>query len=212
MTNKYDDWQKYVREQMDRAEQKKRETPPSVPKRPVPSIDRDRYTISRQPVAPESAEPKAPAAPPAAQKPAPAPQQEDPGPRPPRPLTSPFVSVQDIWDAAERSTKTRKTVKEETLPTVQQKRLPGIEKVTRVEDVEAAKRQRQAAAKTREEILERLVNPTLSLEEAAKVMGVCKATVRRYTAKGILPHYRTPGNQRRFKLNDILNFLESQRK
>ncbi len=103
-------------------------------------------------------------------------------------------------------------MKEETLPTVQQKRLPGIEKVTRVEDVEAAKRQRQAAAKTREEILERLVNPTLSLEEAAKVMGVCKATVRRYTAKGILPHYRTPGNQRRFKLNDILNFLESQRK
>ena len=53
---------------------------------------------------------------------------------------------------------------------------------------------------------------TAELHEAAKIMGVCKATVRRYTAKGVLPHYRTPGNQRRFKLNDIIAFIENQRK
>jgi excisionase family DNA binding protein len=227
LANKYDDWQRYVREQMERTEQKKREAVPSVPKRPVPSIDRDKFTITRQqPAAPESSETAAktpaPQSPlPAQQKAAPesrkTPRKQEPdeaGARQSRAIASPFVSVQDIWEAAERSTKTRKTAKEESLPAIQQKRLPGIEKVTRVDpsEQEAAQRQRRADTKSREEILERLVNPTLTLEEAAKVMGVCKATVRRYTAKGILPHYRTPGNQRRFKLNDILSFLESQRK
>lgn len=75
--------------------------------------------------------------------------------------------------------------------------------------VRAFRRKRE---ETREEVLERLVNPTLSLDEVAKIVGVCKATIRRYTAKGVLPHYRTPGNQRRFKLNDVLQFLEEQRR
>ena len=232
--NKYDDWQRYVKEQMEKAEQKKREAAPTAPKHAVPGIDRERYAIKRQTFTPAEQESVAKSSKPAAGQPpgqmprpaagaasgtaAPAHSartaSED-SQRPAGTLTSPFVSVHDVWEAAERSSKTRKISKEELpLPPMQQKKLPGIERVTRAEPEEhtSIPGGRAVNVKSREEILERLVNPTLTLEEAAKVMGVCKATVRRYTAKGILPHYRTPGNQRRFKLNDILNFIENQRK
>jgi excisionase family DNA binding protein len=63
---------------------------------------------------------------------------------------------------------------------------------------------------TRQELIERLLNPTLTLEETARVLGVCPATVRRYTNRGILPHHRTVGQQRRFRLSDVLTFLEEQ--
>ena len=69
-----------------------------------------------------------------------------------------------------------------------------------------------SSVRSREELLERLINPTISLDETAKIMNVCKTTIRRYTAKGLLPHYRTPGNQRRFKLSDVLNFMERQKR
>ncbi len=219
--NKYDDWQRYVKEQMEKADQKKRETVPTQPKRPVPSIDRERFSIKRQTVeTPASGGITSGIPKPAAGRPPTQParppsiQDRDDVSAQTSTLTSPFVSVHDVWEAAERSSKSRKISKEEVAPAIQQKRLPGIERVTRVETPEppSPPRARVLQAKSREEILERLVNPTLTLEEAAKVMGVCKATVRRYTAKGILPHYRTPGNQRRFKLNDIINFLENQRK
>jgi excisionase family DNA binding protein len=227
--NKYDDWQRYVKEQMEKADQKKREATPTTPKHAVPGIDRDRYAIKRQTYTPPEQESGAKSAKPAAGQ-TPGQQRTADGNAPPRPaaktasessprpsgtLTSPFVSVHDVWEAAERSSKTRKVSKEESpLPPIQQKKLPGIERVSRAEPEERTSipTGRAVNIKSREEILERLVNPTLTLEEAAKVMGVCKATVRRYTAKGILPHYRTPGNQRRFKLNDILNFIENQRK
>jgi excisionase family DNA binding protein len=61
---------------------------------------------------------------------------------------------------------------------------------------------------SREELLERLLDPELTLTETAKILEVCPATVRRYADKGALPHHRTPGNQRRFKLRDVLGFLE----
>lgn len=63
---------------------------------------------------------------------------------------------------------------------------------------------------TRKDLIERLLNPTLTLEDTARVLGVCPATVRRYTNRGILPHYRTIGQQRRFRLSDVLMFLEQQ--
>lgn len=62
----------------------------------------------------------------------------------------------------------------------------------------------------REELLARLLDPTLSLDEAARLLDVCPTTVRRYTNKGILPHERSGGNQRRFKLSSVLAFLEAQ--
>ncbi|GAB4465835.1 MAG: hypothetical protein OHK0029_36780 [Armatimonadaceae bacterium] len=63
---------------------------------------------------------------------------------------------------------------------------------------------------TRQQLIQRLLNPTLTLEETARVLGVCPATVRRYTNRGVLPHFRTVGQQRRFRLSDVLVFLEQQ--
>jgi len=63
---------------------------------------------------------------------------------------------------------------------------------------------------TRGELLQRLLDPQISLEEAARILNVCPTTVRRYTNRGLLKHFRTPGNQRRFRLSDVLAFLESQ--
>lgn len=63
---------------------------------------------------------------------------------------------------------------------------------------------------TKEELLRRLLDPTLTLEEAARLLDVCPTTVRRYTNRGILAHERSAGNQRRFKLSDVLEFREAQ--
>ena len=65
---------------------------------------------------------------------------------------------------------------------------------------------------TREELLRRLMDPTLTLEETACILEVCPTTVRRYTNRGILPHERSAGNQRRFKLSSVLAFKEDQQK
>ena len=59
-------------------------------------------------------------------------------------------------------------------------------------------------------LLERLLDPALTLEETAKLLGVCAATVRRYANNGKLIHQRTPGNQRRFRLSEVAAFLHRQ--
>lgn len=61
---------------------------------------------------------------------------------------------------------------------------------------------------SREELILRMVDPQLNLEETARLLGVCPATVRRYTNRGWLKHHRTDGNQRRFRLSGIVNFVE----
>lgn len=61
----------------------------------------------------------------------------------------------------------------------------------------------------RGEMIERLLDPPLSLEDAARILNVCPTTVRRYTNRGVLPHYRTVGNQRRFRLSDVIAFMET---
>lgn len=78
-------------------------------------------------------------------------------------------------------------------------------------DVEAAKpppKHPRRAAETREQLVQRLMDPVLSLDEAATLLEVCPTTVRRYTNRGILKCYRTPGNQRRFQLSEIMSFME----
>jgi hypothetical protein len=75
----------------------------------------------------------------------------------------------------------------------------------------------------RQELIERLLDPILSLEDTARLLNVCPTTVRRYTNKGILTYYRKEPEhstksadaeketrQRRFRLSDILAFLETQ--
>lgn len=61
---------------------------------------------------------------------------------------------------------------------------------------------------SRKELIKRLLDPELSLEESARLLGVCPATVRRYTNRGWLAHHRTNGGQRRFRLSDIVKFVE----
>ena len=75
---------------------------------------------------------------------------------------------------------------------------------------------------TRQELIARLLDPVLSLEETARILNVCPATVRRYTNKGMLKYYRKDvehsvtgranreTRQRRFRLSDVLRFLESR--
>lgn len=60
---------------------------------------------------------------------------------------------------------------------------------------------------SREELVQRLMDPELSLEETSRLLGVCPATVRRYTNRGWLTHHRTQGGQRRFRLSDLAAFI-----
>jgi len=77
------------------------------------------------------------------------------------------------------------------------------------EDDSRIKRRSASEEETREDLLRRLLDPELTLGETAKILNVCKMTVRRYTNKGILPSIRTAGNQRRFKLSAVLEFIKS---
>ena len=63
---------------------------------------------------------------------------------------------------------------------------------------------------SREELVQRLLDPELTLEETARLLDVCTTTVRRYTNRGLLRHFRTPGNQRRFRLSDVMEFMENR--
>lgn len=62
---------------------------------------------------------------------------------------------------------------------------------------------------TRQDLIKRLLDPELTLEETSRLLGVCPATVRRYTNRHWLTHHRTTGGQRRFRLSDIVRFVES---
>jgi len=74
---------------------------------------------------------------------------------------------------------------------------------------EVAQNSYKTFKETRTQLIERLLDPVISLEEAARVLNVCPTTVRRYTNRGALRCLRTAGNQRRFKLSDVLSFMEN---
>lgn len=63
---------------------------------------------------------------------------------------------------------------------------------------------------TRDQMIERLLNPEISLHEASVIIGVCRATVRRYADSDALVHERTEGNQRRFRLREVLNLSRTR--
>ena len=62
---------------------------------------------------------------------------------------------------------------------------------------------------TRQDLIKRLLDPELTLEETSRLLGVCPATVRRYTNRKWLTHHRTQGGQRRFRLSDVVKFVET---
>lgn len=69
---------------------------------------------------------------------------------------------------------------------------------------------RPPLTETREEIVRRVLDPELTLHEAAAVLNLSKATLRRYTDQGKLPCRRTAGGQRRFTLSAVLALLEQR--
>lgn len=62
---------------------------------------------------------------------------------------------------------------------------------------------------SRQQLIERLLDPELTLEETSRLLGVCPATIRRYTNRKWLTHHRTQGGQRRFRLSDVVKFVET---
>ncbi len=89
-------------------------------------------------------------------------------------------------------------------------RLPRhLRTLSALEDVpEIAQNSYKTFKETRAQLIERLLDPVVSLEEAARILNVCPTTVRRYTNRGALKCIRTAGNQRRFKLSEVLSFME----
>lgn len=82
-------------------------------------------------------------------------------------------------------------------------------------DLGAAARLAQRAGRpplteSRDAIIRRLLDPDLTLHEAAAILNLSKATLRRYTDQGKLICQRTGGGQRRFKLSDVLALLEQR--
>ncbi|MGH8103226.1 MAG: helix-turn-helix domain-containing protein [bacterium] len=59
-------------------------------------------------------------------------------------------------------------------------------------------------------LLEKIMNPELSLEETALLLNISKSTIRNYTKSGILKCTRTPGGQRRFHLVEIVRYVATQ--
>lgn len=88
-----------------------------------------------------------------------------------------------------------------------QQRLPLL---VEADTIERRPERGPGAKESRDELIERLLDPTLTLSETASLLGVCPTTVRRYTKRGVLRCFRTPGNQRRFRLSDVLDFIERQ--
>ncbi|MEN6584179.1 MAG: helix-turn-helix domain-containing protein [Armatimonadota bacterium] len=103
----------------------------------------------------------------------------------------------------------------ETEPALQEKwdRMPHhLQTLFGAAGEEVAQNSYKAFRETRGELIQRLLDPPLTLEEAARILNVCPTTVRRYTNRGVLQHFRTAGNQRRFRLSDVLTFMESNPK
>ena len=61
---------------------------------------------------------------------------------------------------------------------------------------------------SRYDLMRRLLDPELTLEEVSRLLGVCPATIRRYTNRGWLEHHRTKGGQRRFRLSAVAKHVE----
>jgi excisionase family DNA binding protein len=51
----------------------------------------------------------------------------------------------------------------------------------------------------------------LNVSDAAELLGVSAASLRKWSDQGLVPVYRTPGGQRRYSLADLEDFLASMR-
>lgn len=51
----------------------------------------------------------------------------------------------------------------------------------------------------------------LNVSEAADLVGVSAASLRKWSDQGLVPVYRTPGGQRRYSAADLEQFVASMR-
>ncbi|MCC6483955.1 MAG: helix-turn-helix domain-containing protein [Armatimonadetes bacterium] len=184
----------------DRAEQEKPQTPDSG----QPAFGSPEDGGSQEPdVRAPAAKLPAPSASPAS-----APKAAQPRPRPAEtPAKQPVVGSVAPGDAAAGADAVPQSL--ETLPRhIQALARIDSDKAELLSEV-AQKSYKRDFRESRSELLERLLDPPLSLEDAARILNVCPTTVRRYTNRGVLPHFRTVGNQRRFRLSDVIAFMEN---
>jgi excisionase family DNA binding protein len=63
---------------------------------------------------------------------------------------------------------------------------------------------------TRDQTIIKILDNEISLDEAAQLLDVCDATVRRMTKAGTLVHRRTVGKHRRFRVSDVMRVFETR--
>jgi len=63
---------------------------------------------------------------------------------------------------------------------------------------------------TRDQTIIKILDNEISLDEAAQLLDVCEATVRRMTKAGTLVHRRTVGKHRRFRVSDVMRVFETR--
>lgn len=213
------EWMKYLEQQEQSVKQQpEEEEAPPAPVQTVPVWETVAVVDPPRPVMPEAPKPVAPqpvqpivetiavpvTPPPASVQPPPpkleVPVQSQPAVQPTAPKPAAVIPA----PAVPKPSKPAK-------PRVRSKGKPAPKPVL-VENIdpdETAQKSYKPFKESREQLLHRLLDPMISLEEAARILNVCPTTVRRYTNRGALPHYRTAGNQRRFRLSDVLAFVGS---
>ncbi|MCS6777872.1 MAG: helix-turn-helix domain-containing protein [Chloroherpetonaceae bacterium] len=119
---------------------------------------------------------------------------------------APGVSLEELWARVPRHIQTLLAME-----------TPGAPEI-------AQNSYKRPFAEQRRELIERLLDPILTLEQVARLLNVCPATVRRYTNQGLLNCFRKEPEcttevksrptretrQRRFRLSDVVAFLETQ--
>lgn len=60
----------------------------------------------------------------------------------------------------------------------------------------------------RRRLIVQLLNPVLTMQQACLMLDLSQTTVRRATESGTLKSFRTAGGQRRFRLLDILEYMD----
>lgn len=184
------DWMKYLEEQEQSVKQKPEEVTP-----PVQETARHEPEVAQPP-------------------------QQVVQPEPPKPVTPPVLEVEPPKVEAQPQQKPA-TIKAQppaqpkpAAPKPAQPAKPRKQRTPKalmqtVKRDEVAQSSYKPFRESREELLQRLLDPLISLEETARILNVCPTTVRRYTNRGILQHIRTAGNQRRFRLSDVLAFMSA---
>ncbi|MCH7493736.1 helix-turn-helix domain-containing protein [bacterium] len=65
-----------------------------------------------------------------------------------------------------------------------------------------------ARLQSRRKLIVKLLNPLLTMHDASLLLDLSQTTIRRATENGSLKNQRTAGGQRRFRLLDLLEYMD----